>query len=76
MSETVPMPIPVHRYRIMFADGAIVDFLATRDGSELRDFALAHHYDTDPPYGKGAHTIVGVADLGLVFTYEPRPSEP
>ena len=40
--ETVPMPVSFKRYRVMFADGSMLDIIAgCGDGSVLREFALA-----------------------------------
>lgn len=71
-TETVALPVEVHRVRVMFADGATVDFLTVdRGGSHMREAALKHHYGTRSPKEQGQR-IEGVADLGVEYTHTPE----
>lgn len=72
----VPIPVPIYRYRVLFSDGALVDFLAYSDHSGIRGDMLEHHYGkrTKPP---AEHRIEGIAHLGQVYVHTPcMPSQP
>jgi len=73
--ETICLPVPIARYRVLFADGALVDFLAYADHSGIREQMLDAHYGkrsqaskhNDPTY-----RIEGVAHLGQEYVYTPQ----
>jgi hypothetical protein len=71
----VCLPIPVHRFRVLFADGALVDFLASWDTSNVRAEMLDAHYGPRPKTAHDPHVrIEGVAHLGQEYVYTPEPA--
>jgi len=72
---TTSVDIPIHRFRVLFSDGAVEDFLANRDDSVLREHMLRTHWGArgKPEHGdrKDPRAIVGVTDLGLVYVHTP-----
>lgn len=78
--ETVVVPCPFHRYRVLFSDGVVMDFIASRDDSELRRLALVTHWgDKGPESSKkkdaDPRRIVGVVDLGEELVFTPTVEE-
>jgi hypothetical protein len=76
MGDPVSVPVDVYRVRVMFSDGETVDYLTVDQGSStLRGWALEHHYGYKSNEANAKkhpdHQIVGVADLGVVYTYMP-----
>jgi hypothetical protein len=79
--ETVAVPVPIHRYRVLFSDGAVVDFLAGRDDSNLREHMRITHWGAKGPDSVKAkdgvtRAIVGVTDLGEELVYTPDATAP
>lgn len=77
---TEPVPVDFHRFRVLYSDGEVIDFIASRDDSTLREHMLATHWGDKGPPGKQPkkgddRRIAGVADLGLVVTYTPEVTE-
>jgi hypothetical protein len=72
MTAPVPIPVAIHRVRVLFADGAVVDYLTHSTNSDVRAFMLDQHY------GKRAKDHPGrleaAVDLGAL--YEHVPTEP
>lgn len=68
--KTTAVPTDFHRFRVLYSDGTVIDFIADRDDSTLRDHMLSTHW---PDKGKmvDERRIAGVADLGRVETYTP-----
>jgi len=73
---TVPLPFPVNRYRVMFSDGDVIDFLSYSDHSGIREAMLDAHYG--PRVGKTARAqgdqdkrIEGIAHLGQEYIHTP-----
>lgn len=63
MWETIGIPTAFRRFRVLYSDGAVLDFVCIRADSTERAAMLASH---------GADvSIVGVTDLGVVGTFEP-----
>lgn len=75
---TEPVPVDFHRFRVLYSDGEVIDFIAARDDSTLRDHMLRTHWGAKGPGQNPAkgdrRRIAGVADLGLVSTHTP-PTE-
>ena len=70
--NVIPIPIAVKRYRVMFDDGTVEDYLAARDDSLVRGAMLDAHYGkrgADKSLG-----IAGVVDLGVEYTHSPLPA--
>lgn len=78
MPDTISLPIPVHRFRVLFADGALVDFLASWDTSDTRAKMLDAHYGPNRAKGHDRHDpqvrIEGIAHLGEEYVYTPHPT--
>lgn len=75
--DTICLPIPVHRYRVLFADGALVDFLVGRDTSDTRADMLDAHYGKRPQASRHddpSYRIEGIAHLGEEYVYTPHPT--
>jgi hypothetical protein len=68
-------PVPIHRYRVMYTDGHVEDFLAARDDSNLRQYMLQTHWGPKgPPSDTHRHDgIAGVVDKGVDHVYTPTP---
>jgi hypothetical protein len=74
--EVVAVRVTFHRYRVLFDDGVVMDFIASRDDSVLREEMRVSHWGA-----KGAESvkakdgkerrIVGVTALGEVCAYTP-----
>jgi hypothetical protein len=67
------IPVAIHRYRVLFGDGATVDYLAHSHNSDVRALMLDEHYGKR---AKGNHDdrIEGIVDLGVA--YQHTPAEP
>jgi hypothetical protein len=71
MSEPVGIVVPVHRYRVLFADGEVQDFLAAKDDSSVREQMLNLHSPARDKKERGQQGILGVADLGVAYEHHP-----
>lgn len=74
--ETHGIATPFHRYRVLFSDGAVSDFIAGRDDSNLREHMRITHWGTRGPDSANAkdgvtRAIVGVTDMGEAFVFDP-----
>jgi hypothetical protein len=67
--DLVPVPIAIFRYRVLYSDGAVIDFLACREDSFVRAVMLKTHFPKSPSKSDGR--IVGVAELGFEYEYTP-----
>lgn len=74
----VPLDVPIYRYRVMFSDGDVVDFLAPSDHSGYREQMLDAHWPTRPRKAVGdvEHRIEGIAHLGQVYVHMPNTNWP
>jgi hypothetical protein len=75
--ETIALPVPIHRFRVLFADGALVDFLASWDTSDTRGQMLDRHYGKRPAkdrHNDPTYRIEGIAHLGQEYVYTPEPA--
>jgi hypothetical protein len=79
VADIVGVPVTFHRYRVMFSDGDVRDYLAVRDDSDVRAWWVEHHFgykSTDASAKKHpADLIEGVADMGEELTYTPTKEE-
>jgi hypothetical protein len=72
----VGVPIAVHRYRVLFSDGDVREYLARWDDSDVRAFMFADHFGRPSGKANTDEKIAGVADLGVVYEYTPtEPDE-
>lgn len=69
----IPLPFPVYRYRVLFTDGATVDFLAYSDHSGIRGQMLDQHFGKRPKTrpGDSLEGIAGIAPMGQVYVHTP-----
>ena len=58
--KTYEMPTPIRRWRVMFADGLVVDVLAWADTSTMREWILNMVYG---PVTKNRTSIIGVTEI-------------
>jgi len=75
---TFVQEVPIHRYRILFSDGTVEDWLASRDDSTLRGEILANHWkpkgpDPTNPKDKNQRFLAGVVDRGVDSVHAPTP---
>jgi hypothetical protein len=73
---TVCLPVVIERYRVLFADGDLIDFLATRDTSDTRGQMLDAHYGKRPEkarHNDPTYRIEGIAYLGEEYVHVPEP---
>lgn len=71
---TTPIEVPIHRYRVMFTDGHVEDFLSSRDDSDKRGFMLTTHWGPKgPPNVRGTplNAIASVVDMGVEYVHTP-----
>jgi hypothetical protein len=77
MTDVVVIPIDVHRYRVLFSDGRVQDFLAHRDTSTAREVMLAwarqSSYEARIVPGDSL-SIQGISDLGVEYTWTTTTS--
>jgi hypothetical protein len=66
----VPLPFPINRYRVLFSDGATIDFLSYADHSGIREQMLEAHCGKRPK-DETTHGIEGIAHLGQEYVYTP-----
>ena len=66
----VGLPFPVNRYRVMFSDGDVIDFLSYSDHSGIREQMLDAHFGPRPK-GPQDKRIEGIAHLGMVYEVHP-----
>lgn len=66
-----PIPVDVYRYRVLFADGVVQDFLAISDNSDVRGAMFEAHYGRKSGDRAGPDRIEGVTRLGIAYTYTP-----
>jgi hypothetical protein len=75
MPEVIPLPVSIERYRVLFSDGALVDFLAYADHSGIRGQMLDAHFGPRPKSPRRGDEnearIEGVAHLGQVYVHTP-----
>jgi hypothetical protein len=71
--QPTPLPFPINRYRVLFSDGALVDFLSYADHSGIRGEMLEAHFGKLPAKGPKAQEarIEGIAHLGQEYVYTP-----
>jgi len=77
--EVICLPVSIQRYRVLFADGALVDFLAASGNSDVRADMLDAHYGKRPAaqrHSDPTYRIEGVAYLGEEYVHQPTPHEP
>ena len=71
---TIALPVSIERFRVLFADGALVDFLTSRDTSDIRAQMLDAHYGKRPQTQKHndpTYRIEGIAYLGTEYIHTP-----
>lgn len=66
----VGLPFPVNRYRVMFSDGDVIDFLSYADHSGIREQMLDAHFGKRPKDDRDKR-IEGIAHLGMVYEVKP-----
>jgi hypothetical protein len=70
--QTISIPVAIRRYRVLFSDGATVDFLSYSDHSGIRAQMLELHFGKLPKAQQGADKgIAGIADLDVVYVHTP-----
>jgi hypothetical protein len=72
-SRQIPIgiEIPVHRYRVLFSDGEVLNFLAARDDSDIRGQMFEIHYGKPRKDDRDGKAIAGVVDLGVEYRHCP-----
>ena len=67
---TVGLPFAVNRYRVMFSDGDVIDFLSYSDHSGIREQMLDAHFGPRPKSAQDKR-IEGIAHLGQEYVHTP-----
>ena len=65
----VCIPVTIHRYRVLYSDGAMVDYLASSDNSNIRAAMVAHKFGAKPDK---FDRIEGVVDMGVEYVHTPE----
>jgi hypothetical protein len=73
MSDAVPVPCSFHRIRVMFHDGATVDYIAYEADSHFRQWVVENHYGVKESSAKWDKKwrIEVIVDLGEEFVFTP-----
>jgi hypothetical protein len=70
---TVPVPVAINRYRVLFGDGQTVDYLAHADHSGVRELMLEAHFGSHRVKGADhVQCIAGCVWVSQEYIYTPE----